>query len=309
MANTINYATRFERDLKQKYKRESLTADLTTEKITFVNAKTVKIPYLELGGFKDHTRNGGFNRQNVKNDYMTKTLSHDRDVEFFVDTEDVDESNLAVAAANLTNTFEEEHAIPEEDCYRISKLYSDYTGLGKTADTTELTVKNILSKYDDYMEAMDEAEVPEEGRILYATPAVEKLLKNAEDVKRVFSLNAGNGNGFMRAVRSLDDVKIKKLPSSRMKTAYNFTDGCVPGASAEQLNMILVHPKSVLACDKHSYIKLWAPGTHTQGDGFLFQLRKYWDLFVVDTRVDGIMINKTAKATQTTTPTTPTQNG
>lgn len=296
MANTINYATQFERELKQKYKRESLTSDLTTEKVTFVNAKTIKIPYIELGGFKDHTRNGGFNRQNVKNDYMTKTLSHDRDVEFFVDTEDVDESNLAVAAANITNTFEEEHAIPEEDCYRISKLYNDYTELGKTADKTVLTTKNILSTYDEYMEELDEAEVPLEGRILYTTPAGERLIKNAEDVQKIFSLNGG-GNGFMRAVRSLDDVKIQKLPSSRMKTSYNFTDGCVPGASAKQINMIIVHPKSVLACDKHSYIKLWAPGTHTQGDGFLYQLRKYWDLFVVDTRVDGIKINITDSET------------
>lgn len=292
MANTINYATQFDRQLRQKYKRESLTADLTTEKIKFVNAKTVKIPYIELGGFKDHGRNGGFNRQNVKNDFMTKTLAHDRDVEYFVDTEDVDESNLAVAAANITNTFEEEHAIPEEDCYRISKLYSDYTDLGKTPDNTVLTTKNILQTYDQYMEDLDEAEVPEEGRLLYTTPAVERIIKNAEEVQKVFSLN-GDGNGFMRAVRNLDDVKIRKLPSSRMKTAYDFTDGCVVGTTAKQINMIIVHPKSVLACDKHSYIKLWAPGSHTQGDGYLYQLRKYWDLFVIDTRVDGIKINIT----------------
>lgn len=294
MANTVNYATRFERDLKQKYKRESLTADLTTEKIKFINAKTVKIPYIEMGGFKDHTRNGGFNRQNVKNEFMSKTLTHDRDVEFFVDTEDVEETNEAIAAANITNTFEEEHAIPEEDCYRISKLFSDYTNMGKTADTLVLTTKNVLATYDKYMKEMDEAEVPLDGRLLYVNPNIEEIIKNAEEVKKVFSLNApGSGNGFMRAVRNLDDVKIQKLPSSRMKTAYNFTDGCVPGASAKQIDMILVHPKSVLACDKHSYIKLWAPGSHTQGDGYLYQLRKYWDLFVIDTRVDGIKINIT----------------
>ncbi len=290
MANTINYAIQFERQLKQKYKRESLTSDLTTEKITFINANTVKIPYIEMGGFKDHTRNGGFNRQSVKNNFMSKTLAHDRDVEFFVDTMDVDESNLAVAAANITNVFEEEHAIPEEDCYRISKLHNDFVALGETPDTTAPTVENILKLYDKYMKEMDEDEVPAEGRLFYVTPDIEEIIKNAKDVQKVFYLNGG-GNGFNRAVRSLDDVNIKKIPSSRMKSAYNFTDGCVPGTSAKQINMILVHPKSVLACDKHSYIKLWAPGTHTQGDGYLYQLRKYWDLFVIDTRVKGIKIN------------------
>jgi hypothetical protein len=59
--------------------------------------------------------------------------------------------------------------------------------------------------------------------------------------------------------------------------------------------MILVHPSSVIACDKHSYIRLWAPGTHTQGDGYLYQNRKYGDLFVLDTRKDGIAINTDAE--------------
>lgn len=298
MANTVNYATQFERQLRQKYKRECLSDDLTTEKVKFVNAKTVKIPYITLGGFKDHGRDGGFNRQNAKNDFMTYTLAHDRDVEYFIDTEDVDESNLALSAANITNTFEEEHAIPERDCYNFSKIYSEYkTRLTGTVDNTALTTKNVLTQYDSYMKQMDEDEVPEEGRLLYVTPTVNDLIKNAEDVQKIFSINAP-GNGFMRAVRSLDDVKIRKVPSVRMKTAYNYTDGCTPGVSAKQINMILVHPKSVISCDKHAYIKLWAPGSHTQGDGYLYQLRKYWDLFLIDTRMQGVKINAEAESTE-----------
>jgi hypothetical protein len=245
-----------------------------------------------VGGYKNHSRDGGFNRQAVENDFMTKTLAFDRDVEFFVDVEDVDETNQALAALNITNTFITEKAIPEIDCYRFSKLYSDWVTAGGTADTVAITAANALAKFDDAMQTMDEAEVPEEGRILYVTPPVYTALKQAQAISR--SLNVQNNNGdIKRAVRSLDDVILTKVPSARMKTAYVFTDGCVPAATAGQINLILVQPKSVIAVDKHAYIKLWPEGTHTQGDGYLYQNRRYGDLFVIDNRISGIQLNIT----------------
>lgn len=294
MPNVINYVTLFQKELMQKYARESMTADLTTPNVKFINANTIKVPYISMGGYKDHSRNGGFNRQVVKNDFNTYTLQHDRDVEFFVDAMDVDESNQAVAAANTTNEFETQHSIPETDCYRISKLYSDFGTNGGTVDNTALTIENILTEFDKQMEIMTEADVPVEGRILYVTPRVNKILKQAKDMQRFIDLN-GNSGAIKRTITSIDNVKIKEIISSRMKTVYDFSDGCKPGTTAKQINMILIHPKSVIACNKHSYIKLWPEGSHTLGDGYLYQQRQYWDLFVVKNRVDGIYINAEAQ--------------
>jgi hypothetical protein len=82
MANTVNYAINFERQLKQKFQAGLLSAGLTTvdQRIRFVDANTVKIPYIIVQGYKDHGRNGGFNQQGVENRNMTKTLEHDRDI-------------------------------------------------------------------------------------------------------------------------------------------------------------------------------------------------------------------------------------
>lgn len=289
MPNTVNYATRFEQELKQKYTRELLSADLTTQNITFVGANKVKIPYVTVSGYKDHGRNGGFNRGTVENQFMEKTLGFDRDVEFFVDSMDVDETNQALSAANITNTFVTEKAIPETDAYRFSKLYTEFTDLGGTASTEALTTATILEMFDTLMEEMDEDEVPEDGRMLYVTPSMYTTIKRAEKIVR--NLDVTRDAVINRHIRSLDDVQIKRIPSGRMKTAYDFTEGYVPATTAKQMNMILVHPQSVIAADKHSYINLWAPGSHTQGDGYLYQNRKYGDLFVIDTRVDGIKIN------------------
>ena len=289
MPNTVNYVTSFEQELKQKYTRELLTADLTTQNVVFVGAKKIKIPFITVSGYKDHSRNGGFNRGTVENQFMEKELEFDRDVEFFVDAMDVDETNQALSAANITNTFEHEKAIPETDAYRLSKLYTDFNALGETATQDELTAATILEKFDTLMEEMDEAEVPEDGRILYVTPSIYTIFKQAEKITRM--LEVTRDTAVNRHVRALDDVKIKRIPSGRMKTAYNFTEGFTPASTAKQMNMILVHPSAVIAADKHAYINLWAPGSHTQGDGYLYQNRKYGDLFVLDTRSDGIKIN------------------
>jgi hypothetical protein len=293
MPNVVNYATAFEPLLRQKYTDELLTSGLTTENVQVINGNTIKIPYVSVGGYKDHSRNGGFNRQSVQNSWITKTLMHDRDVELFVDTMDVEETNQALAAAKTTATFESEQAIPETDVYRLSKIYADFTELGGVPDTEELTVDNALYKFDKFMEKMDENEVPQEGRLLYVTPAVYTLLKRSQDIQRQITVNGVNDNGINRAVRTLDDVTIVKVPSGRMKTVYNFSDGYAPGVGAGQINMILIHPRSVIAINKHSFIKLWLPESHTEGDGWLYQNRQYWDLFVLDTRVNGIAINVT----------------
>jgi len=285
-----NYVDSFLTVLQQKYSKELTSSGLTTQNAIFLNAKTIKIPRMDVAGYKNHSRAGGWNRQAISNDFELKQLAFDRDVEFYVDAMDVDETNQILSAANTTNVFETEQAIPELDKYRYSKIYADYVALGKAPNTTALTTANALQIFDTLMQNMDEAEVPLEGRILYVTPAVNTLLKQAQDMQRFIGVQNNNGT-IDRAVRKLDDVTLVQVPSSRMKTVYDFTNGAVPGVGAKQINMILIHPQAVIAPIKHSAIYLWEPGSHTGGDGYLYQNRRYTDLFLINRKADGIQIN------------------
>ena len=248
MANTINYADQFSQFLVQKYEAESRSYGLlqSNPQVQWLNAKTVKLPVIALTGYKNHTRTIGFNTGDLTNTWEAKTLKFDRDVEFFIDAMDVDETNLVASVANIQNVFETEQAIPESDAYRFSKLYSEFTGKDGQVDTTKLTPENILPMFDEWMSDMDDDSVPEEGRILYVTPAVHKVLKEAEGLTRFLQVNPNNGSIY-RNVHSLDDVQIVTVPSGRFKTAYDFTTGFVPAASAGQINAILVHPSAVVA--------------------------------------------------------------
>ena len=289
------YAEQFTQFLAQKYEKELCSDALmhSNPQITFLNAQTIKLPRLTLSGYKDHTRTAGFNAGNIANDWEPKKLAHDRDIEFFVDPMDIDETNLALVVANIQNTFENEQAIPEKDCYNFSKLHTELTNFhGRIDSTTVLTAQNILAVFDEEMSKMDDAGVPVDGRILYVTPAVNKLLKEADGIQRVITVNGANE--VNRNVHSLDDVTIKMVQSGRMKTKYNFTDGCVAAADADQINFILVHPSCVVARDKYAYISLFTPGTDSRtADGYLYQNRNYWDLFLIERKVAGCAMHVT----------------
>nr|MCX3303434.1 capsid protein [Bacillus pacificus] len=149
--------------------------------IKWTGPKTIMIPRIKVGGYTDVNRDaaGNFTRR-VDNSFEPKTLGHDREFRQLVDPVDVDETNMAITIANITRVFHDEEAVPEHDKYMASKLYAEFTGAGKTADTTVLTPESFLEVFDQMMLEMDEAEVPQTGRLLYITPTVKKIVKAAK---------------------------------------------------------------------------------------------------------------------------------
>lgn len=295
-----DYAEQFNRQLAQMWARELVSYDLTQSNpgIKFLNAQTIKIPRMTVSGYKDHNRSAlGFNAGTMDNDWEPKKLVHDRDIEIPIDPMDIDETNLVLEMANIQSVFEKEQAIPEKDSYRFSKLYAEaktYANQGAVIDRTVLDKANILEWFDEQMAIMDDKSVPEEGRILYATAAIKKLLKEAEGITR--TLSVGAAGAINRKVHSVDDVNIKNVPSARFKTAYDFTNGCVPATTAKQINMMLVHPDCVISRDKYAYMKVFTPGTDSRtADKYIYQNRYYTDTFLIERKSCGIAINAEAE--------------
>src|SRR5690606_27893700 len=120
------------------------------------------------------------------------------------------------------------------------------------------------------------------------------MLKNAEKIQRFIDVSGGAKN-INRNVRSLDEVTIVTVPSDRMKTAYDFSDGFVPAVGAKQINMMLYHTSGILAPVKVADIYLWNKGeTPDSAFGYLYQNRMYTDLFVIKAKKDAIAINAEA---------------
>lgn len=294
----LEYATIFSNILRDLYGQELTCDDLyhSNSDIQIVNGKDIKIPKLSVSGYKDHSRGaGGFNAGDYSNGYETKMLDHDRDIEFAIDPMDVDESNLVVTVANLQNRFEKTQAIPELDCYTYSKLYAEAKRVGSTIKTAALTAANVLSDFDDNLEALSEAGVPLDRVIMYCTPKYNKLLKNADGIQR--TLEISSAKNIDRRVRSLDDIaKIKEVPSARLKSLFNFTNGCVADETAKQIDYILIDPEAQVSRVKYSYMKLFTPGTDSRtADKYIYQNRRYNGTFAIDELMkQGVIIHSQA---------------
>lgn len=307
MPNTINYAEIWSNQLRELYEQE-LTCDALYHSNTDIqlnNGKTIKIPTLSVSGYKDHTRASlGFSQGNYANAYETKTLDHDRSIEFVIDPMDFDETDTVVSLANVQNRFEKTQAIPELDSYTYSKLYAEAKRVGATIKTGELTTANILEDFDANLELLEDKGVPLDRLILFCTSTYKKLLKNAEGIQR--TLDIKQGGGIDRRVHSVDDISsIVTVPSARFKTLYDFTDGCVVDSSAKAINYILIDPECQVSRVKYSYIHLFNPGSDSRtSDNYLYQNRRYNGTFAIDHLMkDGCIIHAEAETTQTETET------
>lgn len=295
MSNTINYAELWSNKLRDLYGQE-LTSDAlyqSNSDIQLTGGKTIKIPTLTVSGYKDHTRASlGFSQGNYANDYETKTLDHDRSIEFVIDPMDFDETDAVVSLANVQNRFERTRAIPELDCYTYSKLYAEAKRVGATIKYGDLTTATILSDFDSNLEVFEDKGVPLDRLVLFCTPTYKKLLKNAEGIQR--TLDIKQGGGIDRRVHSLDDItNIITVPSARFKTLYDFTDGCEPAPSAKKIDYILIDPECQVSRVKYSYIHLFNPGSDSRtSDNYLYQNRRYNGTFAIDHLfVDGCIIH------------------
>ena len=146
-----------------------------------------------------------------------------------------------------------------------------------------------LGKYD-----FNNGETPE----ITMTEAYSKIIFTAyfDDGEKIYSYVDKNTGNVDRNVYSLDDVNIKVVPSSRMKTKYEFSNGCVPAGGAKQINIILIHPSCQVTRSKYAYIKIFTPGHDSRtGDNYLYQNRAYGDTFLIKNKACGIAINAEAE--------------
>lgn len=295
----VNYAESYERSLAQAYPNVlhfgELYGTANNSIYTFLNAKTIHIPSISVTGRQNVNRDAidGVFKRNVDDSYEDKTMQFYREWSTSLDPADVDETNMVLTIQNATKVFNETQKFPEKDAYTVSKIFADWSAQGGQANTEALTVDNVLTVFDKLMEDMDEALVPFAGRVLYVTPAVKTLLKNASQIGLRKDVT-GTSKEVNRIVDRLDEVTLSTVPSKLMKSAYNFNNvGFETAEGAKQINMFLVHPSAILTPSKYSFVGVEAPAAGTKGD-YIYYEKEYADVFILNNRTSAIAFNMEA---------------
>ena len=299
----LNYATEYSRALSQAFPYTlnfgALYATPNNGRYRWVNAKTIEIPSISTTGRVNANRDSiAVAQRNYDNAWEPKTLTNERKWSTLVHPMDIIQTNMVTTIQNITQVFNEEQKFPEMDAYTISKIYADWgttidptTGSARAADTTVLTVSNILDVFDNLMLKMDNERVPANGRILYVTHEVNKLIKNADKVSRSIDVTSGP-NAVDRRVNRLDEVQIIPVPATLMKTLYSFTTGWAVDSGASQINMFLVHPIAVITPVSYTFAQIDEPSAGSEGK-YIYYEESFEDVFILNKKSGAIQFNIT----------------
>lgn len=296
----LNYATQYQQALEQEFPYVLYFGALfntpNNGRYRWVNSRVIEVPTITTTGRIDGDRDTiGSKKRNFNNSWTPLTLENHRTWQTLVHPRDIEETNQVVSIGNITRVFNEEQKFPEMDAYLVSKVYADWTGLGKEADKTALTVDNVLEVFDKMMMNMDEKRVPRAGRILYVTPETRTLIMNAKQFYRTIDVTK-QSEAVRRAITSIDEVQIPdSVPSDMMKTSYDFTEGWSVAEDAQQINMMLVHPTAVITPVSYEFAQLDEPSAGSQGKWDYFE-ESFEDVFVLKNKVNAIEFNVKAGA-------------
>ena len=295
MAQSIALATKFQPILDEIYKAASLTArmDAQTKPVDFAGANVVKVFKTDPIGLGTYSRVSGYPAGQVVGAWETMTLSIERGRAFVIDRMD-DEETLGMAFGTLASEFIRTEVAPELDAYRFAK-YAGTSGIQTVAGAT-LDANSILTAIDAAKLALDQNEVPREGRLLYISDACLNLLEGK--VSRFLA----NENVVDRTVNRFDGMEVIMVPQTRFYTAVTLDAGASVDAggysktssTGKDVNFMIIHPSSVLQVTKHAALKVFTPEENQTSDGYLVQYRIYHDAFVYENKVKGIYLHKKA---------------
>lgn len=283
MANAITKFKKYVTLLDEVYKNASLTSVLDSDATLAregANANEIIIPKISMDGLGNYSRNSGYVSGDVTLTNETVAFNYERGRMFSVDAMD-NEETAGVAYGRLAGEFIRVKVAPEGDAFTFANL-AGQTGIGSKSEALT-TGAGVISALRTAVNAMDEAEVPMEERVLFITPTLKGLVEDLDTTKS-------------KAVLA-NFSQVVTVPQSRFYTAIDLKDGTTSGATGggyakatagKDINFMICHKPAVIKFNKHIAPKVVTPDQNQTADAWKFGYRKYGLVDVYENKTAGI---------------------
>lgn len=290
MANSITLAKAYTNLLDEVYQNASVTNDLSSDSALVragANANEILYPQISVSGLGDYNRNSGYTDGSVSVEWKTATFNYDRGSRISVDAMD-DEETFGIAFGQASSELMRTKVAPEGDAFTFATL-AGITGISKATAATYADASDFLAALIAAKNKMDEDEVPEENRVLYATPTL---------INGVMGLDTTKSREVLATF-----MAVRKVPQSRFYTAIDLLDGKTSGEEAghykkaddgKDINFMIVHKPALIKWDKHVVSSVIPPDANPNSDAYIVKYRKYGIVDVLRNKVAGIYLSHKA---------------
>lgn len=221
----INLVTKFQPYTDEQFSTESKKSLLTNQDFDWTGAHTIKVYKVTTSAMNDYGRNGpaegNWSRYGAVGalDATTEefTLKKDRSFTFAIDKLDTDETAAQLQAASALARQNREVVIPEVDTYVYGVMCEN---AGTKPEAKALSTTTLYSEILAASQALDDAEVPETGRVLVVTPAIYAMMKKSKDI--IMETDVGNELRLKGVIGILDGMSVQKIPANRLPSAFGF---------------------------------------------------------------------------------------
>lgn len=269
----VNLVTKFLPYVDEIFTAESKKSLLANNNFDWTGAHTVKIHKVNTVAMSDYDRAGtGSNKSrygdygSVGNTVEEMTLKKDRSFTFILDKMDEDETGQVLTGASALARQEREVIIPEVDKYVYGVMASN---AGHKPAAKAMTASIIYDEIIAGSEALDNAEVPETGRVLVVTPAMYRLMKQSTEI--TMETDIGQDMRLKGVIANLDGLTVVKVPAARLPESFGF---------------MIAHPVATVAPTKLEDYKVHSDPPGISGE--LVEGRIVYDAFVLDNKKDAI---------------------
>ncbi len=306
----LNYAEQWNNELLAISTQEALCSPFITTNVKWLSARVFHFTQMSTSGFGTHTRAGGWNKGTFAQTDNTYTVGFDRDIEFLVDKADVDETNETASVRNISAVFQKTQAVPEMCAYFFSKVAQ--TAQGQTgyhsstaASADAFSAANVFATLKGFLASGKLRRYRAQGAlVMYVTSAVMSALEESSAFTRAIDLTAltNDGVGLETRVTNIDGVPVVEVvDDERFYDKFDFTSGFAPVShtssvtGSHKINVLIASQLTTFCVPKISSIYFFAPGAHTEGDGYLYQNRQLYDVFTFpngkDNQIDSVYVD------------------